>query len=54
MDSWLPPEVLRRLDAVFRDLPDAVRLLDADGRILLCNETSRTLAPDGLGHLCGG
>jgi signal transduction histidine kinase len=53
MDSWLPPEVLRRLAAVFRDLPDAVRLLADDGSILLCNEASRTLAPDGLGHLCG-
>jgi signal transduction histidine kinase len=53
MDSWLPPEVLRRLAAVFGDLPDAVRLLADDGSTLLCNEASRLLAPDGLGHLCG-
>ena len=53
MESWLPPEVLRRLAAVFSDLPDAVRLLADDGSTLLQNEASRTLAPGGLGHLCG-
>jgi len=53
MDSWLPPEVLRRLAAIFSDLPDAVRLLADDGRTLLFNEASKMLAPGGLGHLCG-
>ena len=53
MDSWLPPEVLRRLAAIFSELPDAVRLLADDGRVLLQNEASRLLAPAGLGHLCG-
>jgi signal transduction histidine kinase len=53
MESWLPPEVLRRLAAIFSELPDAVRLLGEGGRVLLQNEASRMLAPGGLGHLCG-
>ena len=33
MDSWLPPEVLRRLSAIFSELPEAVRLLGTDGEV---------------------
>ena len=42
-----------RLEDLFGDLPDAVRVIDARGRVVYRNEASRLLAPDGLGHLCG-
>ena len=50
----IPQDLVDRLAAVFTDLPDAVRLLDVGGKMLMQNEASRLLAPEGLGHLCGG
>lgn len=47
-------EALDCVAGIVADLPDAVRLLDREGKVLLRNEASRLLAPDGLGHLCGG
>jgi signal transduction histidine kinase len=52
--STIPQELVERLAAVFSDLPDAVRLIDVGGKVLMQNDASRLLAPDGLGHLCGG
>ncbi len=52
MASRPPAELLERLGALFDDLPDAVRLIAADGTVLLRNEAARKLAPEGLGHLC--
>jgi len=49
-----PQEALDCVAGMVADLPDAVRLLDREGKVLLRNEASRLLAPDGLGHLCGG
>jgi signal transduction histidine kinase len=54
MNFRLTAESLERLGAVLNDLPDAVRLIAADGSVILRNEASRKLAPNGLGHLCGG
>jgi signal transduction histidine kinase len=48
-----PEEALDCAAGLVADLPDAIRLLDRDGKVLLRNEASKLLAPDGLGHLCG-
>ena len=53
MTAAIPENVIERVAAVFADLPDAVRLIDASGNVLLRNEASMLLAPEGLGHLCG-
>lgn len=54
MTLRLPDELLERLGAIIKDLPDAVRLIAADGSVILRNEAAEKLAPTGLGHLCGG
>ena len=53
MAAPFPPDLIERLTSLLDDLPDAVRLLDRGGHVLLRNEASELLAPDGLGHLCG-
>jgi signal transduction histidine kinase len=53
MAAAIPENMIERIAAVFADLPDAVRLIDVSGKVLLRNEASLLLAPDGLGHLCG-
>jgi signal transduction histidine kinase len=52
MASPLSAELLERFGAIIKDLPDAVRLIAADGTVVLRNEAAERLAPDGLGHLC--
>jgi two-component system NtrC family sensor kinase len=46
-------ELLERFSSLVSDLPDAVRLIDRSKKILVRNEASDLLAPNGLGHLCG-
>ena len=53
MAPSFPQDALDCVAGLVADLPDAVRLLDRDGKVMLRNEASRLLAPDGLGHLCG-
>jgi signal transduction histidine kinase len=45
-------ELIELLHSLFAGHPDPVRLVGAGGEVLLRNEASRTLYPDGLGHLC--
>jgi two-component system NtrC family sensor kinase len=52
MMSRLPDGLLERLGAMIEALPDAVRLIAADGSVMLRNEAAEKLAPEGLGHLC--
>lgn len=52
MASPLSAELLERLGSIIKDLPDAVRLIAADGTVLLRNAAAEMLAPEGLGHLC--
>jgi two-component system NtrC family sensor kinase len=52
MAETLPRNLVEWFAAALNDLPDAVRLIDKQGKLLHQNAASQIMAPDGLGHLC--
>ncbi|MHC4991470.1 MAG: sensor histidine kinase [Planctomycetota bacterium] len=52
MATGFQPALIEELERVVAELPDAVRLIGRDGRILARNEAASILNPEGLDHLC--